>query len=67
MSEYDNYYDFFVSENEMQKRENFNVFMNSLVEGLTKDLDDSYAGIVQRSGRVFDYENMLNNVKSTRV
>ena len=43
---------------------NFNVFMNSLVEGLTKDLDDSYAGIIQRSGRTFNYETLLNNVKS---
>ena len=64
MFEYDDYYDFFMSENEIQKRKNFDVFMSSLVEGLTKDLDDSYAGIVQCSGRTINYETLLNNVKA---
>lgn len=67
MNEYDELYDLFARGQEVQKREKFSIFMNGLVEGLTKDLDDSYAGIggiVQRSGKTINYETLLSNVKA---
>ena len=64
MFEYDDLYDFLNFGQEIQKRKNFDVFMSSLMDGLTKDLNESYAGFASRSGKIINYETLVNNIKA---
>lgn len=58
MQDFSDLYNTFNQLNEQRKRDNFNIFMSSLISGLENDLDKMFTGDEEK------YKTALDNVKS---
>ena len=58
MQDFSDLYNTFNQVNEQRKRNNFNIFMNSLISGLENDLDKMFTEDEEK------YKTALDNVKS---
>lgn len=61
MGRYDGLYDLIQKVQEDKKRRNFDIFMNSLTDGLVKDLDAKYAG---EKAEGCSYDQLVENIKA---
>ena len=62
MNKWDALYNLYKKENDEQKKRNFEVFMNTVNDGLTDDLNNAWS-----SGDSSRYDKLLSNVKSQGI
>ena len=60
MGKYDGLYDAFQKIEEERQRKNFDIFMNSLTDGLVEELDAKYAG---EKTEGCSYDQLVENIK----